>query len=304
MAPARRPMGRDRLAQTSCATATSRASSRLPVPRLPGRHQAMNAALAVAMLRHQQVLDVPPSALNAAMGWADWPARLQKLEAGPLLAPLPAGSEFWVDGGHNPAAARQVAAYVRKAFTGAAPLHILFACLTSKDAAARPRPVRGTGRDHPHPADHRPRQPRPARPRRDGRGARASRRRSRRPRRRPRAHRGVSDGARANPVLRLALPRRRSPRRQRSGAGLSGFRLRCRPLRPHVALALNPAPSGTRPSRIHSRMTEAHGDQRRSARQQEDRRHSRSGRSAPRWRRGQRTDQTMSATTAAHIGPR
>src|SRR5437763_2696104 len=43
----------------------------LPLPRLPGRHQAMNAALAVAMLRHQDHLDVPPTALNAAMGWAD-----------------------------------------------------------------------------------------------------------------------------------------------------------------------------------------------------------------------------------------
>jgi dihydrofolate synthase/folylpolyglutamate synthase len=117
----------------------------LPVPRLPGRHQSMNAALAVAMLRHQGKLNVPPSALSAAMDWADWPARLQKLEAGPLLAPLPAGSEFWVDGGHNPAAARQVAAYVRKAFTGDKPLHILFASLTSKDAAQALAPFAETG---------------------------------------------------------------------------------------------------------------------------------------------------------------
>jgi dihydrofolate synthase/folylpolyglutamate synthase len=117
----------------------------LPVPRLPGRHQAMNAALAVAVLRHQQVLDVSPSALGAAMSWTDWPARLQKLEAGPLLEPLPADSEFWVDGGHNPSAARQVATYVRKAFAGPAPLHILFACLTSKDAARILAPFAGSG---------------------------------------------------------------------------------------------------------------------------------------------------------------
>jgi dihydrofolate synthase/folylpolyglutamate synthase len=105
----------------------------------------MNAALAIAMLRHQQGLDVPPSAINAAMGWVDWPGRLQKLEVGPLLAPFPAGSEFWVDGGHNPAAARQVAAYVRKAFADPAPLHILFASLTSKDAAAVLAPFAGLG---------------------------------------------------------------------------------------------------------------------------------------------------------------
>jgi dihydrofolate synthase / folylpolyglutamate synthase len=117
----------------------------LPVPRLPGRHQAMNAALAIAMLRHQERLLVPPSAFDAAMDWADWPARLQKLEAGPLLTSLPAGSEFWVDGGHNPAAARQVAAYVRKAFTAEKPLHILFASLASKDAAQILAPFENTG---------------------------------------------------------------------------------------------------------------------------------------------------------------
>ena len=31
----------------------------LPLPRLPGRHQAMNAALAIAMLRHQDRLAFP-----------------------------------------------------------------------------------------------------------------------------------------------------------------------------------------------------------------------------------------------------
>ena len=48
----------------------------LPLPRLPGRHQAMNAALAVALLRHQHVFQLPVAALKAAMGRADWPARL------------------------------------------------------------------------------------------------------------------------------------------------------------------------------------------------------------------------------------
>ena len=42
----------------------------LPLPRLPGAHQAQNAALAVAMLRHQDALAVPAAALRAAMGWA------------------------------------------------------------------------------------------------------------------------------------------------------------------------------------------------------------------------------------------
>ena len=115
----------------------------LPVPRLPGRHQALNAALAVAMLRHQTAVKVPPAALGAAMGWADWPARLQKLGPGPLTALLPAGGELWVDGGHNPSAARLVADYVRHHWLDGRPLHLLFASLTSKDAAGTLKPFAG-----------------------------------------------------------------------------------------------------------------------------------------------------------------
>lgn len=101
----------------------------LPLPRLPGRHQGMNAGLAVAMLRHQQALRVPASALNAAMGWADWPARLQHLAPGPLVG----NREVWLDGGHNPSAARQVAAYAKHHFDDGNPLHMIFASLATKD---------------------------------------------------------------------------------------------------------------------------------------------------------------------------
>ena len=103
----------------------------LPLPRLPGRHQAMNAALAVAMLRHQDRLRVPVSALTAAMGWADWPARLQHLAAGPLVG----NREVWLDGGHNPSAARQIALWTKRAFTDGRPLHLVFASLATKDPA-------------------------------------------------------------------------------------------------------------------------------------------------------------------------
>ncbi|HEU4704174.1 MAG TPA: bifunctional folylpolyglutamate synthase/dihydrofolate synthase, partial [Sphingomicrobium sp.] len=115
----------------------------LPLPRLPGRHQAMNAALAVAMLRHQQQLPAPASALNAAMGWADWPARLQRLAPGPLTRLLPEGSELWVDGGHNPSAARIVAAHARRHFGGDLPLGLVFASLASKDPRGTLEPFQG-----------------------------------------------------------------------------------------------------------------------------------------------------------------
>jgi dihydrofolate synthase / folylpolyglutamate synthase len=86
----------------------------LPLPRLTGSHQAENAALAVAMIRHQQVVEVPEAALRAAMGWAHWPARMQRLEVGPLTALLPVGSQIWLDGCHNPAGAEMLAPEVAK----------------------------------------------------------------------------------------------------------------------------------------------------------------------------------------------
>lgn len=111
----------------------------LPMPRLPGRHQAMNAALAIAMLRHQQALEIPASALSAAMGWADWPARLQHLAPGPLVA----DREVWLDGGHNPSAARQIAAWARHHFADGKPLHLIFASLATKDPAGMLEPFAG-----------------------------------------------------------------------------------------------------------------------------------------------------------------
>ena len=119
----------------------------LPLPRLPGRHQAMNAALAVAMLRHQEKLDVPASALNAAMGWADWPARMQRLGPGPLAELLPPGSELWIDGGHNSSAARAIAAYARRSFAPDLPLVLVFASLTSKDPRGTLKPFQGIAAD-------------------------------------------------------------------------------------------------------------------------------------------------------------
>lgn len=111
----------------------------LPLPRLPGRHQAMNAGLAVAILRHQRHFRIPDSALVAAMGWADWPARLQRLAEGPLVG----NREAWLDGGHNPSAARQIADFVRRQFGDGRPLHLIFASLATKDPPEMLEPFRG-----------------------------------------------------------------------------------------------------------------------------------------------------------------
>ena len=115
----------------------------LPLPRLPGRHQAMNAALAVAMLRHQQALAVTDAALGAAMTSASWPARMQRLDPGPLTGLLPPGSELWLDGGHNPSAARAVAEFIQLRFNDDLPLVLVFASLSSKDPRGMLSPFRG-----------------------------------------------------------------------------------------------------------------------------------------------------------------
>ncbi|HEY6661544.1 MAG TPA: folylpolyglutamate synthase/dihydrofolate synthase family protein [Sphingomicrobium sp.] len=115
----------------------------LPLPRLPGKHQAMNAALAVAMLRHQQLLNVPDGALRDGIVRADWPARMQKLSDGPLARLLPAGSELWLDGGHNPSAARAIAEMIQLRFGDDLPLVLLFASLGTKDPKGTLTPFRG-----------------------------------------------------------------------------------------------------------------------------------------------------------------
>ncbi len=106
---------------------------KLPLPRMPGVHQADNAALAVAMLRHQNAIVMPEAAIAAAMEWAHWPARLQSLGDGPLKALLPAGTQIWVDGGHNVDAGLALA----KHFDGSNKrLHLIIGMLANKDPAA------------------------------------------------------------------------------------------------------------------------------------------------------------------------
>jgi len=106
-----------------------------PLPRLPGAHQRDNLALAIAMLRHQDAVLLPLSALKAAPLWAQWPARLQLLDAGPLTALLPPGSRVWLDGGHNPSAGEAIAAHFRDGLPAARPLHLVAGILANKDPA-------------------------------------------------------------------------------------------------------------------------------------------------------------------------
>src|SRR6188472_2949913 len=82
----------------------------LPAPRLYGRHQFENAGLAIATLRTVKPFAIPAAAFEAGMTKAEWPARLQRLGQGRLVDLAPAGSELWLDGGHNPDGGRAIAA--------------------------------------------------------------------------------------------------------------------------------------------------------------------------------------------------
>ena len=80
----------------------------LPGPRLFGRHQIDNAGLAVATLRAAG-FRLPTDAYEQGLQKVEWPARMQRLTTGTLVARAPAGSEIWLDGGHNPDGGRIIA---------------------------------------------------------------------------------------------------------------------------------------------------------------------------------------------------
>lgn len=82
----------------------------LPHPRLIGRHQIENAGTAIAALRYSRAFNVPQAAIEAGMTGVEWPARMQHLSSGRLLARLPEGAELWLDGGHNVAGGLAIAA--------------------------------------------------------------------------------------------------------------------------------------------------------------------------------------------------
>lgn len=111
----------------------------LPEPCLPGAHQIANAGLAIAMLRHQNAIEMPDAALIGAMDRARWPARLQRLSEGPLTALLPPGTPCWLDGGHNPDAG---VALARHFDDRNARIHLIIGMLANKDPAALLGPLR------------------------------------------------------------------------------------------------------------------------------------------------------------------
>lgn len=104
----------------------------LPLPRLPGRHQIDNAGLAIACARDLQFDD---KAIARGLETVSWPARLQNLTTGALADIVKdSGGELWLDGGHNPHAARAVAAKMADLESRQSrPLIMIMGMLANKD---------------------------------------------------------------------------------------------------------------------------------------------------------------------------
>lgn len=107
----------------------------LPLPRLAGPHQIINAGSAVMALLQLGATD---QALEAALTRTQWPARMQRLTSGPLLQAAN-GAELWLDGGHNPAAGRMLAATLAQ--LPPKPVHLICGMLNTKDVAGYLHPL-------------------------------------------------------------------------------------------------------------------------------------------------------------------
>ncbi len=93
-------------------------------PRLPGRFQLQNALNAVAAARRLGERGFRISDEHMAQGIADtvWPGRIEKLQSRP---------DVYLDGAHNPSAARELAAFWEENFAGRK-IYLLYGALRDK----------------------------------------------------------------------------------------------------------------------------------------------------------------------------
>ncbi len=111
----------------------------LPLPNLVGGHQIINAGATLAALRH---LGFDETVCEAAVTQAEWPARMQRLKTGPLVEiAQAAGSDLWLDGGHNPAAALAIVESLAR--LPQKPTHLICGMLNTKDVGGFMRPLAG-----------------------------------------------------------------------------------------------------------------------------------------------------------------
>lgn len=115
----------------------------LPRPALLGRHQIVNAGTAVAAaLALSELIDEP--GIARGLQTVEWPARMQRLVGGPLVAAAGADAELWLDGGHNPAGGQAIAQTLGDLEERSPkPLHMVLGMMGQKDAEGFLAPFRG-----------------------------------------------------------------------------------------------------------------------------------------------------------------
>jgi dihydrofolate synthase/folylpolyglutamate synthase len=88
-------------------TARGPLEARIACP-LPGEHQVENALTALSVLHR---LGIPPAAIETGIAGTQWPGRIERVADAP---------EIVLDGAHNPAGARALAAYIGRFYSGRA----------------------------------------------------------------------------------------------------------------------------------------------------------------------------------------
>jgi len=108
----------------------------LPLPALIGHHQLTNAGTAIAAALQLKVLGITDAAIERGLVEVRWPARMQRLDGGPLSQLLAPGSELWLDGAHNPAGAQAIAQTLAELEERAPkPVGLIVGMMSKKDAA-------------------------------------------------------------------------------------------------------------------------------------------------------------------------
>jgi dihydrofolate synthase/folylpolyglutamate synthase len=86
---------------------------------LAGAHQVENAVTAAVALAR---LGVPAAAIEAGIARTEWPGRLERVTESP---------EIILDGAHNPAGARALAAYIQRFYSGR-PVRLIYGAMRDK----------------------------------------------------------------------------------------------------------------------------------------------------------------------------
>jgi dihydrofolate synthase/folylpolyglutamate synthase len=94
------------------------------LPSLPGRFQLQNAlnAVAAARLLKDRGFLIPDDAITRGIAETVWPGRLEKLQSAP---------DVYLDGAHNPSAARELAHFLEQNFSGCK-IWLIYATLRDK----------------------------------------------------------------------------------------------------------------------------------------------------------------------------